>query len=170
MPPREAPAFCRFLPLERAYYPLLRRWLALPHVHAWWGDPDAEIALMEEEIDTGPTRMFVVATAAGEPFAFVQDWDASEGPQFASLPPGSRAIDTFLGEPACLGRGHAGRYLRQRAEALLAEGVPAVGIDPDPRNARAIRAYAAAGFAGARIVPDERGAPVRIMRFGGGAA
>ncbi|PLL11517.1 hypothetical protein C0V75_15945 [Tabrizicola sp. TH137] len=37
MPQPEAYSFPR---VTRAEYPLLRGWLAQPHVRDWWGDPD----------------------------------------------------------------------------------------------------------------------------------
>ena len=111
MPQHEAYSFPR---LTRADYPLMRDWLAQPHVRAWWGDPD-------EEIDTGPTDMRLVVLD-GHPFAYVQDYPVHHWPlpQYAGFPPGARGVDTFLGDPAYLGRGHAARYLRQRCGALLA--------------------------------------------------
>ncbi len=155
-----------FVPLTRADYPLLRRWLAEPHVRAWWGDPDTEIALIEEDIDTGPTDMRIVCLD-GHPFAYVQDYpvDHWDMPHYAEYPPGARGMDTFLGEPSMLGRGHASAYLRQRALDLLAAGCPKVVIDPDPANERALRAYRRAGFAGDAIRPCEDGDPVLVMEF-----
>ena len=32
-----------FTPLRPADLPRLRLWLMMPHVRAWWGDPDAGI-------------------------------------------------------------------------------------------------------------------------------
>jgi len=104
---------------------------------------------------------------AGRPFAYVQDYPAHhwEMPHYADFPEGTRAVDTFLGEPAMLGQGHAAGYLRARAEALLAAGAPGVVIDPSPDNARAVRAYRAAGFRGEQIRPCEDGSPVIVMEF-----
>ncbi|NGQ91861.1 acetyltransferase [Rhodobacter sp. HX-7-19] len=156
--------------LTRADYPLMRGWLAQPHVRAWWGDPEEEIALIEEDIDTnghgGPTDMRLVALE-GQPFAYVQDYPAHHwgAPQYAAFPAGARAVDTFLGDPAFLGRGHAGRYLRQRCAELVAEGATAVVIDPSPDNERAVRAYRRAGFAPRGILPCEDGDPVLVMEF-----
>ncbi|WP_373353997.1 GNAT family N-acetyltransferase [Pseudoroseicyclus sp. CXY001] len=154
----------RFVPVTRADLPLLERWLSGAHMSPWWGDPAEEIALIEEEIGIGPTDMRIVHH--GEtPFAFVQDWDATTGPQFGSVPPGSRAVDTFLGEPSWLGKGHAPRYLRARALELLVAGAPEVVIDPDPENARAISAYRRAGFHGEAIRTDGEGYDVLVMTF-----
>lgn len=162
MPP-EAYAFPR---VTRVHYPLLRGWLAQPHVRAWWGDPEEEIALIDEDIDHGPTDMRLV-TLAGHPFAYVQDYPAHHwnAPQFAPFPPGTRGVDTFLGDPAYLGQGHAPRYLRQRCGDLIAEGATTVVIDPDPDNERALRAYRRAGFVTRGIAPCEDGDPVVVMEF-----
>lgn len=155
-----------FAPLTRADYPLMRGWLAQPHVRAWWGDPDDEIAMIDSDIDIGPTDMRLV-TYGGVPFAYVQDYPAHHWPMphYADFPEGTRAMDTFLGEPSMLGQGHAARYLRARAEALLAQGAPAVVMDPSPDNVAAVRAYRAAGFRGDEIRPCEDNDPVLVLAF-----
>ncbi len=155
-----------FFPVTRADLPTLRRWLREPHVRAWWGDPEAEIALIEADLEIGPTDMRMIRNA-GRPFAYVQDFPAHhwEMPHYAARPKGTRAIDSFLGEPAVLGRGHAAAYLRSRAEALSAAGAPAVVIDPDPANECALHACRAAGYRGEEIRPGEDGSPVIVMEF-----
>jgi len=35
-----------FLPMSAADLPLVRRWLAAPHVREWWGDPGEQFALV----------------------------------------------------------------------------------------------------------------------------
>jgi aminoglycoside 6'-N-acetyltransferase len=158
-----------FRPLVPADRALFDAWLAGPHVAGWWGDAEAEWALIEEDwasARTGrPVTDMRIVTHGGRPFAYVQDWDVRDhdAPQYADLPEGSRAIDTFLGDPAYLGRGHAPAYLRARADALLEAGAPCVAVDPDPGNARALAAYARAGFEPHREVPCEDGDPVRVM-------
>lgn len=155
-----------FVPLTRADLALLRRWLAEPHVREWWGDPDEEIALIEEDLDSGPTDMRLVVLE-GHPFAYVQDYPAHHWPMphYAGFAPGTRAVDTFLGDPAYLRRGHAPRYLRQRAAGLVAAGAAGVVIDPSPGNERAVRAYRRAGFVPRGIAPCEDGDPVLVMQF-----
>jgi aminoglycoside 6'-N-acetyltransferase len=151
---------------RRADYPMLRRWLAEPHIAGWWDDPDTEIALIEEDFDQGPTDMRVV-TLYDHPFAYVQDYPAHhwDMPHYKQFPKGTRAMDTILGDPDYLGKGHAAAYLRQRAAELLADGHPEIVIDPSPDNARAVAAYRRAGFAGDQIAPCEDGDPVLVMRY-----
>ena len=45
-----------------------------------------------------------------------------------------------------IGHGHGSAFIRVFVERSFAAGVPRVVTDPNPRNARAIRAYANAGF------------------------
>lgn len=146
---------------------MLRRWLSEPHIGGWWGDPDEEIALIEADLENGPTVMRIVWD--DKPFAYVQDYPAHHWPMphYVDFPQNTRAMDTFLGDPAYLGRGHAARYLRQRASELIAAGAPKVVIDPSPDNLRAVRAYRSAGFAGEEIRPCEDGDPVIVMEFTG---
>lgn len=155
-----------FTKVTREDYPMLRGWLAQPHVQAWWGSPEEEISLIEEDIEKGPTDMRIVHHES-RPFAYVQDYPAHYWPMphYAPFPKGTRAIDTFIGDPQMLGQGHAARYLRARAEMLLAEGVQKVVIDPSPENTRAVRAYRSAGFRGDEIRPCEDGDPVIVMEF-----
>ncbi|MEZ5754071.1 MAG: GNAT family N-acetyltransferase [Paracoccaceae bacterium] len=162
MPP-DAYTFPR---LTRADYPLMRGWLAQPHVRAWWGDPEEEIALIDSDLEQGPTDMRLVALE-GQPFAYVQDYPAHHWPMphYADFPDGTRAVDTFLGDPGFLGQGHAARYLRQRCGDLLAQGATAIVIDPSPDNERAVRAYRRAGFTPRGLATNEEGKPALVMEF-----
>ena len=161
------PTKYKFVPVTRDDYPMLRRWLSEPHIGGWWGDPDTEIALIEEDLKDGPTDMRIVW--ADRPFAYIQDYPAHhwDMPQYALFPKGTRAVDTFLGDPTYLGQGHAARYLRQRAQELLDGGYCGVVVDPSPDNAAAVRAYRGAGFVGDTVVPSEDGDPVLVLSFRG---
>ena len=89
-----------------------------------------------------------IVSIDGRPFAYAQDYEVHAWPQphLAHLPHGSRAIDSFIGWPSMIGRGHGGNYLRLLAQRLCAEGAPMVAIDPAIDNLRARRAYEKAGF------------------------
>ena len=125
--------------------PLLRRWRAQPHVVQWWGPPDLE---PEAEKLAEPRIAMWIATLNGRPFAYAQDYCPHDWPPhpFGHLPPGSRGIDQYIGEPDMLGRGHGTAFVRLHCQRLFAAGVPAIGTDPHPDNLRARRAYEKAGF------------------------
>jgi aminoglycoside 6'-N-acetyltransferase len=128
--------------------PLLHRWLAEPHVRAWWGDPDEEIALIREGEASGESEGYV-AHEAGEPVAYLQSWRPTahdEEEWFATVPHDAVGIDMFVGPPERIGRGVGPRVLRAFARHLVARGATRLIIDPDAANTRAVRAYAKAGF------------------------
>lgn len=153
--------------MERRDLPLLRRWLATPEVVRWWGDPGEQAALLAEDLDE-PSMVMRLVAFEGRPFAYAQDYPVHAWPQphFAHLPAGSRAIDTFIGEPEMIGRGHGAAYLRLLAERLVRADAPAVAIDPDADNIRARLAYAKAGFRGSTVVETGAG-PAVLMIFAG---
>ena len=156
-----------FRPVETRDLSLLGRWLKTPEVLRWWGDTAEEAELLRQDIDNPRMTMRIVAFK-DRPFAYVQDYDVRSWPQphLAALPAGARAIDSFIGEPEMIGRGHGSIYLRILAHRLMAEGAPVVAIDPDLDNARAQRAYRKAGFRDVKIVETEPG-PALLMLFEG---
>jgi aminoglycoside 6'-N-acetyltransferase len=145
----------RFRPVEEADLPLLRAWRRQEQVRLWWGEPDVEDP---EEAFADPNVAMWVVEWRGRPFAYAQDYDphAWDGHPFAHLPPGSRGIDQYIGEPDMLDRGHGSAFVRAHCERLFAAGAPAVGTDPHPDNKRAIRAYEKAGFTVASEPLDTR--------------
>ena len=104
--------------------PLLRAWLRTPEVVRWWGDPDAEAAMLEEDL-TEPGMVMRIVSFDAKPFAYAQDYAVHRWPQahFAGLPSGARAIDSFIGEPEMIGRGHGSAYLRLLAARLRTVGL-----------------------------------------------
>lgn len=151
-----------FVPMTSADLPLIRRWLETPHVSQWWHDPAEQFELVSGDLDHPEMAQYVVASDRRR-FAYLQcynlsDWNTGFGPQ----PEGTRGLDQFIGEVDMLGRGHGSAFIRAFTEQLLASGAPRVVIDPDPANARAIRAYERAGFVKDRIVDTPDG-PALLM-------
>ena len=147
-----------FRPVNMRDLQLLRKWLVTPQVVRWWGDPEEQIKLLEEDIND-PRMVMRIVSFEGEPFAYAQDYAVHSWPQphFTTLPVGTRAIDSFIGEPCMIGRGHGATYLRLLAVQLLVAGAPLVAIDPDEDNHRACRAYQKAGFQGQTVVESNDG-------------
>jgi aminoglycoside 6'-N-acetyltransferase len=144
--------------------PLLRAWLRTPEVARWWGDPDEQAAMLKEDL-TEPGMTMRIVSFDAKPFAYAQEYAVDRWPQahFAGLPSGSRSIDSFIGEPGMIGRGHGSAYLRLLATRLRAEGAPVVAIDPAADNMRARRSYEKAGFVGERIVETSAGPSVLMI-------
>ncbi len=144
--------------------PQLRRWLHAPEVKRWWGNPSEQFELLREDLNE-PRMTMRIVSFNGRAFAYAQDYDVDAWPQLhlAHLPQGSRAIDSFIGWPSMIGRGHGQAYLRRLAERLCAEGAPLVAIDPATDNLRARRAYEKAGFRAEATVATDVGPAVLML-------
>ena len=81
-----------------------------------------------------------------------------------SHPRGTRGIDQFIGELDMVDHGHGSAFIRAFIDRLLASGAPRVITDPDPANARAIRAYEKAGFVRDRMVDTPDGIALLMVR------
>lgn len=142
---------------------MFKNWLDQPHIDGWWGDGGTEARLVSDDMDKDVVDMRL-ALYDGTPFAYIQDYNAHafDAPQYADQPEAARAIDTFLGDPAYLGQGHGTGYIAARLSELR-RSYPVILTDPDPKNTRAIKSYARAGFRPLNIVPCEDGDPVQVM-------
>jgi aminoglycoside 6'-N-acetyltransferase len=146
--------------------PMLRRWLGTREVKRWWGDSDKEYAILEDDLANPAMRMWIVLHETA-PFAYLQDYDPRAWELvIPDIPPGARGIDQFIGVPEMINRGHGSALIRAHAENLLEKGAPAVFTDPDPLNARAIRAYASAGFQALGVRELTDGPCFLMARFG----
>ena len=153
-----------FRPMTSADLPLIQRWLETPEVVRWWGQPDEQYALVSGDLDHPGMDQFIVALGE-HPFGYIQCYALSTWNQgFGAQPPNTRGIDQFIGEPDMIGRGHGSGFIRQFADALLTSGIPRVVTDPDPHNARAVRAYAKAGFHGDHVVDTPDGPALLMVR------
>jgi aminoglycoside 6'-N-acetyltransferase len=154
----------RFRPMSVDDLPLVRDWLALPHVREWWGDPDEQFGLVSGDMNEPAMDQYIVSFGS-LPLGYLQcyrltDWNICFGPQ----PEGTRGIDQMIGPADMIERGHGSAFIRAFIENLLATGTSRVVVDPDPRNARAIRAYEKAGFAKDRLVDTPDGIALLMVR------
>jgi aminoglycoside 6'-N-acetyltransferase len=153
-----------FRPMAAGDLPTVKRWLETPHVRQWWHDPAEQFELVSGDLGHPDMAQFIVA-AANRDFAYLQcynlsAWNTGFGPQ----PDGTRGLDQFIGEADMVGHGHGAAFVRVFTEQLFAAGTPRVVIDPDPANARAIRAYEKAGFRADRIVDTPDGEALLMVR------
>lgn len=136
-----------FRPVSEADLAMIAEWLAEPHVAKWWGDVDTEIASIREHLDSISVEPLIVELD-GRPIGYIQSYDPhlEDDHPYQDQPFGTLGIDLSIGIPELVGIGHGSAIVRQFVDELFVEGALRVIIDPDPANARAIRAYENAGF------------------------
>jgi aminoglycoside 6'-N-acetyltransferase len=157
-----------FRPMSKADLALIRRWLQTPEVRRWWGDPDEQYELVSSDLAHPDMDQFIVSRER-RPFAYIQCYALSTWNQgFGAEPAQTRGIDQFIGEPDLIGRGHGSNFIRQFVDGLLQNGTPRVVTDPDPANARAVRAYEKAGFQRGRLVETPDGTALLMIRHRSG--
>jgi aminoglycoside 6'-N-acetyltransferase len=151
----------RFRPMLPQDLAMVRPWQMAPHVQEWWDDDPIAFAGEDE-----PALEQYIVAVGGQPFAYLQCYLQSAYPEngLGAHPPGTRGIDQFIGVPDMVGRGHGSAFIRAFVDGLLAAGVPRVVTDPSLANARAIRAYAKAGFSRHGEVDTPHGREILMMR------
>jgi aminoglycoside 6'-N-acetyltransferase len=153
-----------FRPMTAADLPLVLRWLQQPHVIQWWGDTHEQFELVSGDLEVEAMDQFIVAVD-DRPFGYIQCYDLTDwNSGFGTHPTGTHGIDQFIGEPDMIGRGHGSAFIRAFVEDKLSAGAPRMVTDPDPANARAIRAYEKAGFARDRLVATPDGIALLMVR------
>ncbi|WP_316398493.1 GNAT family N-acetyltransferase [Bradyrhizobium sp. 33ap4] len=153
-----------FRPMTPADLPLVKQWLALPHVREWWGDPAEQYALVSGDLDEPAMDQFIVATDASD-LGYIQCYDQTAwNSGFGVQPEGTRGVDLFIGEPDMMAGGHGSALIRAFVDDRLAQGAPRIVTDPDPANARAIRAYEKAGFRKMGMVDTPDGPALLMAR------
>jgi aminoglycoside 6'-N-acetyltransferase len=137
----------QFRAVTPADLPLLRDWLWRGQVREWWGDPVRGLAAIAEHIVDPAVSPYIVECDE-VPIGYIQSWDphAEADHPCRDQPLGTRGIDQFIGVPELIGQGHGTAFIRLFVESLFKAGAPRVITDPNPGNARAIRAYAKVGF------------------------
>lgn len=143
-------------PATLADVPHFERWDREPHVIAATSDdPDADIAfegtVWAEEIENGdPASTYYVAELDGRPIGAMQVIDpALERTHYwgKDCPQGLRAMDIWIGEADCLGKGHGTEMMTLAINDAFADAsVEAIIIDPLASNTNAHRFYQRLGF------------------------
>jgi aminoglycoside 6'-N-acetyltransferase len=144
--------------------PMIRRWLAEPHVRQWWGDPAEQYKLVSGDLDEPAMDQYIVSSD-GRDFGYLQCYDLTAwNSGFGEQPEGTRGIDLFIGEADMIERGHGSAMIRAFVDERLQRGAPRVVTDPDPKNMRAQRAYENAGFAPVGMVDTPDGPSLLMVR------
>lgn len=148
------PARLALRALERGDLDFLSRMLAEPDVAAWFGDPEEELEEFEAHMGSHYVTPFLIISG-GTPAGYFQTYHANAEAFWQNF---GVPCETF-GMDLSLNGTHRGRGLGRAAIALMTARlwrmpeVTRLQIDPDPRNMRAIRAYAACGFTARGVFP-----------------
>src|SRR5256886_9544272 len=153
-----------FRPMSEADLPLMKRWLAEPHVMQRWGDTYEQFEIVSGDLEVEAMDQFIVAKD-DRPFGYLQCYNPEVWPDngLGVHPKDTRGIDQFIGEPDMVDRGHGSAFIRSFLDRLLDGGASRGIADPDPANARAIRAYEQAGFRRDRLVETPDGTALLMV-------
>lgn len=141
-----------------------------PHIAEYWGEPSSLAELRADYLapdrDDPSTEAFIVSFEQ-RPIGFIQVYTvagSSGGWWPGETDPGARGIDQFLADANDLNKGLGSAMVRAFLARLFSSAnVTIIQTDPDPENARAIRAYEKAGFVRDRVVDTPDG-PALLMR------
>src|SRR4029453_18391337 len=111
-----------FRPMTAGDLPLVRPWLAEPHVVQWWGDTHEQFELVSGDLEVEAMDQFIVAID-DRPFGYIQCYDLTEWDSgFGTHPLGTRGIDQFIGEADMVDRGHGSAFIRAFTDGKLSAG------------------------------------------------
>lgn len=151
-----------FTSLQESHFPLLLKWLEMPHVKAWW---DKDISWTAELIhqkhydrihgnqdSTKPVHGFIILhdnTQIGYIHYYnVHDdeWESELGAAGGALPDSCAGVDLYIGELEFIGKGLGSKALEQFVNEHVFPKFEYAFVDPNPINTSAIKAYSKAGF------------------------
>lgn len=156
-----------FKSLGTEHFPLLLKWLEMPHVKKWW---DKEIKwtpeLIEKKYSTYVKRYkrLILATQEiikpiypfiinvdGVDIGYIQCYDKHDFPpeqdyDTSWIPKGCAAIDWYIGELDYVDRGVGTKALNMFLNEFVFKSFAGVFVDPDTVNVSAIRVYEKVGF------------------------
>lgn len=157
-----------YLPVTPEHFDMLWEWHQRPHVARWfthWMPPTREATLASwTAMAAGevPQRGYLMRVDT-EPVGYIEAYRLNDTPEMAvplGLDHDAVAADLFIAEEARTGHG-LGPQLVGRFYLLMMDraGLEIGLIDPEVDNARAIRAYAKAGFTFVKVLDEggERG-------------
>ena len=152
----------------------LHRWRNEPHVMQWWyEDDDSEPTLDVVAKNYGPDHddkeHRYIIELDGRSIGYIQMYLLSDWPDYAALIQEQGAgIDLFIGEPDLVNKGIGTEVINRFVEYVVFAdaSITQCVIDPEIKNAAAIRAYTKAGFTPVRTVevPNTPGPELIMIR------
>ena len=130
--------------------PLFRAWLKLPHVAAWYPDPEDWITEIELQDGEFAFVRHLIAQGDGRAFGFCQYypyWLSGEDWHGNTPLSGTYSIDYMIGERAFLGKGYGKRIILALLDKIRSEpNARRVIVQPEPENKASCGVLRACGF------------------------
>jgi RimJ/RimL family protein N-acetyltransferase len=157
-----------FIPLRADHIELLAGWLRQPHVKEYWQEDDDLQKLSDKFLNLSSRGVSAyIIHLDGAPIGYIQSYEASKvgSGWWPDAQPGLFGIDQFIGIESMVGKGIGTAMIRQFTSDLFENPqVFEIITDPDPINARAIRAYEKVGFVREGAITTPGGAAL-LMRM-----
>ena len=136
--------------MELSDLPFFREWLALPHVAAWYHDPEDWIDEVAQQSGAFAFVQHFIYESAGRPVGFCQYypyWLSGED-WHGNIPlEGTYSIDYMIGDPKFLGKGYGKAMIGSLLEQIktLPEACRVI-VQPEPENQASCGALLSCGF------------------------
>lgn len=143
--------------------PRFYTWLSDPDVRRWYDEGEHSLENYRQQFAPEPTTHKFIILIDEHPAGYLQAYRVSDEPEYATqlgLEHDAVSLDLFIGDPDY--RGGWGSLVLRKALAGIVFGdmnAEYACCNPDPENARAVRAYQKAGFHGDRVVWIEDDSP-----------
>lgn len=164
-----------FKPLQKSHFPLLLKWLEIPHVKAWW-DQDIHWTpeliqekygsyvqgikrlILPHQVIEKPMHAFVICVDEKE-IGYIQyynayDFPREQGYEVKELPTSLASIDLFIGEKEWIHKGIGAILIDAFLKEHVSTQFETCFVDPDTANLAAIRAYEKAGFQKVKTIKE----------------
>lgn len=144
--------------LARADFPMLSRWLAVPHVALWWNhdtSPEAVERDFGPAVDGADKAEIFIASVQGRNFGLVQRYTFEDNPGYieelaplVEVPGEALSIDYFVAEPDLLRRGLGAAMIRMLLDTTWRDypAAPCIVVPVSAANTASFRVLERSGF------------------------
>ena len=137
-------------PMQQSDLPLFREWLTLPHVAAWYHEPEDWIAEIEQQDGAFAFVHHFIAQSNGIAIGFCQYYPYWLGGEdwHGDIPlSGTYSIDYMIGDVTFLGKGFGKQIILALLEQIRNEpDAVRVIVQPEPENQASCGVLRASGF------------------------
>lgn len=153
-----------FEKMTAKHLPLWDAWINIPHVkNSWFIEGYEPAEYMAKKLSGNGYDFPFIMYLGDKPLGFIQGCDLyayrticpNPKGNFCHEDPGTFCFDLFIADEDMLNKGYGTKAVRAFAKKLHDEfGAKRILIDPEAKNARAIRCYEKAGFKKIGVVHD----------------